>query len=131
MVYWDVISLICSEIGGSGAPLNDRQLSLLLVLELALQRGRLLYLLKALLLLLRLTDNGNVYFTSLSATATTVTTNDDDKDDDNVTYDNEGTISRAPLVPILRRVAEIPTREIKRYSSRKKKDENSVSLTFQ
>lgn len=116
-----------SDIGGSGAPLNDRQLSLSLVLELALQQGKLLHLLKALLLLLQLSNNGNVYFGSPTATAAAVAT-DDDKDDDNVTYDNEGTISRAPLVPILRRVADIPTRDIKRYSSRKKKDENSVSL---
>lgn len=85
-------------------------------------------MLKALLLLLQLTDNGNLYFTSPTATATTAATDDEDKDDDNVTYDNEGMISRAPLVPILRRVAEIPTREIKRYSAKKKKDENSVSL---
>ena len=109
--------------------MNDRQVSLLLVLELALQRGRLLYMLKALLLLLRLTDNGNVYFSS-SAAATASTTTDDDKDVDNMTYDNEGMISRAPLVPILRRVADIPAREIKRYSGKKKKDENSVSLVY-
>ena len=88
-------------------------------------------MLKALLLLLRLTDNGNMYFTSPTATATVAATDGDDKDDDNVTYDNEGMINQAPLVPILRRVADIPVREIKRYSSRKKKDENSVSLTFQ
>lgn len=109
--------------------MNDRQISLSLVLELALQRGRLLYMLKALLLLLRLTDNGNVYFSS-PTTTTASTATDDDKDDDNVTYDNEGIISRAPLVPILRRVADIPVREIKRYGGRKKKDENSVSLIF-
>ena len=117
-----------SEVGGNGAPLKDRQVSLSLVLELAIQRGRLLYMLKALLLLLRLTDNDNVYFTSPAATATTGSTDCDDKeDDDNVTYDNEGTINQAPIVTILRRVADIPTREIKRYSSGKKKDENSVS----
>lgn len=86
-------------------------------------------MLKALLLLLQLTDNGSSYFTSPTATSATAATGDDDKDDDNVTYDNEGMISQAPLVPILRRVAEIPSREIKRYNSRKKvkKDENSVS----
>ena len=106
-------------------------MSLSLVLELAIQRGRLLYMLKALLLLLRLTDNGNAYFTSPTTTATAAAMDGDDKDDDNVTYDNEGMINQAPLVPILRRVADIPTREIKRYSSRKKKDDNSVSLTFQ
>jgi len=118
--------LIFSEIGGNGAPLNDRQVSLSLVLELALQRGRLMHMLKALLLLLRLSDNGNMYFTSPTATATPVAM-DDDKDDDNVTYDNEGMISRAPLVPILRRVGDIPTREIRRYSGKRKKDENAVS----
>lgn len=107
--------------------MNDRQLSLSLVLELALQRGRLLHVLKALMLLLRLSDNGNIYFASPSSTVASITT-DDDKDDDNVTYDNEGMISRAPLVPILRRVGDIPVREIKRYSGRKK---NPVSLTFQ
>ena len=121
----------CSEVGGNGAPLTDRQVSLSLMLELAIQRGRLLYMLKALLLLLRLTDDGNVYFTSPTATAAAATTDSDGKDDDNVTYDNEGTINQAPLVAILRRVADIPVREIKRYSSRKKKDENSVSLEFQ
>ena len=87
-------------------------------------------MLKALLLLLRLTDNGNVYFSSPTTTRTSAATDDSDKDNDNMTYDNEGMISRAPLVPILRRVADIPVREIKRYGSRKKKDENSVSLIF-
>jgi len=116
-------------VGGNGAPLKDRQVSLSLVLELAIQRGRLLYMLKALLLLLRLTDNDNVYFTSPAATVTTGTADSDDKEDDeSVTYDNEGTINQAPIVPILRRVADIPAREIKRYSSGKKKDENSVSV---
>lgn len=119
--------MISSEIGGIGAPLNDRQVSLLLVLELALQRGRLLYMLKALLLLLQLSNNGSMYLGSPTATAAAVAT-DDDKDDDNMTYDNEGTINRAPLVTILRRVADIPTREIKRYSSRKKKEGSSVSV---
>ena len=89
-----------------------------------------MHMLKALLLLLRLSDNANVYFTSPTTTAASVAM-DDDKDDDNVTYDNEGMISRAPLVPILRRVGDIPAREIKRYSGRKKKDENTVSLSLQ
>lgn len=87
-------------------------------------------MLKALLLLLRLTDNGDMYFTSPTTTAAVAATDGNGKDDDNVTYDNEGTINQAPLVPILRRIADIPVREIKRYSSRKKKDENTVSLAF-
>jgi len=131
--------LCCSEVGGNGAPLTDRQASLSLILELSLQRGRLLHLLRALLLLLRLSDDGGMWDKHFLSTVTTTSsstaaaaaatcTSGDDKLDDNVTYDNEGKISRAPLVSILRRVGEIPAREIKQYGGRSKKDENSVSF---
>jgi len=90
-------------------------------------------MLRALLLLLRLSDDGGLWDKHFLSTAGTTSSStmaaaavSDDKLDDNVTYDNEGKISRAPLVSILRRVGEIPVREIKQYGGRKK-DENLVS----